>query len=217
MAEICEKCSEGILCVYSFQLLLDVSIHSVYFIGIWVTWYACITCSICITCRYRIRFWSFVLIFIRLPNLLILRYIVILISVRTFLMKFFIISFFVSISVFRKWISSSRFAIILLSTSVLCSSRLYGFIFCLISCCIKLHTSFFISFSKMSLIFWYLVFLYEKSVASGSVSLNMKESIWSGTLFKELSVFTFFSTIWVFVIVRIGVWESVTSVLSSAY
>ena len=41
---------------------------------------------------------------------------------ESFLMKFFTISFFVSISISRKWISFSRFAIILLSTSVWCSS-----------------------------------------------------------------------------------------------
>ena len=51
----------------SFQLLVNVSIHNVYFIGIWVTWYAC-----------------------KLPNLSIFRYIVILISVRITLMNFFI-------------------------------------------------------------------------------------------------------------------------------
>ena len=124
---------------------------------------------------------------------------------ESFSMKFFIISFFVSIPVFRKWISFSRFAIILSSTSVWCSSLLYRFIFCLISFCIWSRTSFFISFSKMSLIFWYLIFLYalpktsnifENSVASGSVSLDIKESIWCGTPFKGLARFAFFFNYW---------------------
>ena len=119
----------------------------------------------------------------------------------SFLVKFFIISFFVSISVFRKWISFSEFAIILLSTSFWCSSWLYRFIFCLISFCIRSHRSFFIPFNKMSLIFWYLSFLNVlsktskvsgNSAASGSVSLDMKESIWSGTVFKLSSRFAFF-------------------------
>ena len=76
----------------------------------------------------------------------------------------------------------------------------------------------------MSLIFWYLTFLNvlsktskvsENSVASGSESLDMKESIWSGTLFKLLSRPTCFSAMGVFAIVRIAGWESAISVLSS--
>ena len=144
-----------------FQLPVDVSIQSVYFTGICVTWYAC-----------------------KLPNLTIsyLKYVVILISVRIIFDAFFYYfnSFFNSISVFRKWISFLRFAINLLSTSVWCSSWL------IISFCMRSYTSFFISFNKMPLIFCFLIFLdvlsktcngSENSVASGSVSLDMKELI----------------------------------------
>ena len=159
----------------SFQLLVHVSIHSVYFIVIWVTWYA-----------YKHL------------NLPIMRYIVILISWESFLMKLFIVSFFISILVFRKWIFFSRFAIILF---------FYLRVFGVHLDCIDLlfgrprHDVFdFLVFN----IFVHCQNLSENSVASGSVSLDMKKSIWYGTLFKGLSRFTIFSAIGVFVIVRIG-------------
>ena len=124
----------------SFQLLVDVSIHSVYFIGIWVTWYAC-----------------------KLPKLPILVHIVILIFVRIIfdgIFYYFILRFNVSFQKMNLFFKIFYYSFIY---ECLVLSWPYRFIFCLISFCIRSHTSFLISFSKMSLIFWYLIFLYALS------------------------------------------------------
>ena len=82
---------------------------------------------------------------------------------------------------------------------VWCSAWLYRFIFCLISFWIRSAMSVFISSNKMFLIFWYLTFfnvlsktskVSENSVASGSVSLDMEQSIWSGKITNQVIVET---------------------------
>ena len=129
--------------------------------------------DVSIRCFYYIGIWV-IWYACKHPNLPILRYLVILVSARIIFDEIFYYFIFRFNLVFRKWTCFSRFAIIILSTNDWCSSWLYRFIFCPIDVLSKT--------SKVS----------QNSVASGSVSLDMKESIWSGTLLKLFSRFAFF-------------------------
>ena len=92
-----------------------------------------------------------------------------------------ITSFLEQISVLRNSISFSSVAIILLSTRILYSSLLCRSSFCFISFSINSATSFFISRSRISLIFLYLILFHALTIRS-----NVSEELLS--LFRTLLV-----------------------------